>query len=250
MNAKLAVLITIGLIESAGQIHAAPISFQSTENRTAFLEVYTSEGCSSCPPAEAWLSKLKDSPGLWRDFVPVAFHVDYWDYLGWRDRWGAQQFAARQRAYAQSWGSGTIYTPGFILNGSEWRNRSSHESVPKAAGKAGILTVTSEDTNRWQVSFAPATQGQRKFEVYAALLVSGVSSDVKAGENEGRRLDHDFIVLSLAKESLSNCGGSFQTELTLAAKKQTGAERLGLAVWVTPANRLEPLQAVGAWIDR
>ena len=66
---------------------AAPVTFASTARQTSLLELYTSEGCSSCPPAEAWLSGLKDNPGLWRDFVPVAFHVDYWNYLGWRDKW-------------------------------------------------------------------------------------------------------------------------------------------------------------------
>src|SRR5579859_7181132 len=74
--------------------------FESRTQQTALLELYTSEGCSSCPPAEAWLSRLKGSPVLWKDFVPVAFHVDYWDYLGWRDKLGARQFSERQRAYA------------------------------------------------------------------------------------------------------------------------------------------------------
>src|SRR5882757_7056938 len=74
-------------------------TFQSTQERTALLELYTSEGCSSCPPAETWLSGLQDSPRLWKDFAPVAFHVDYWDYLGWKDAWSDAAFAERQRAY-------------------------------------------------------------------------------------------------------------------------------------------------------
>src|SRR6059036_4275966 len=92
----------------------APLTFQSSGKQPALIELYTSEGCSSCPPAETWLSRLKESPGLWRDFVPMAFHVDYWDYLGWRDPWAAQEFSDRQRAYAQSWRSRRIYTPGFV----------------------------------------------------------------------------------------------------------------------------------------
>src|ERR1043166_1377606 len=78
---------------------AGELSFQSSEQRTPLIELYTSEGCSSCPPAEAWLSKLKTEAGLWKDFVPVAFHVDYWDHLGWRDRFASAVFTERQRAY-------------------------------------------------------------------------------------------------------------------------------------------------------
>ena len=69
------------------EAQTAAIQFHSAPKRTALLELYTSEGCSSCPPAEAWLSRLEYSPRLWRDFVPVAFHVDYWNYLGWKDNW-------------------------------------------------------------------------------------------------------------------------------------------------------------------
>src|SRR5580700_10527630 len=94
---------------------AAPIQFQSAEAQTALVELYTSEGCSSCPPSESWLSRLKEKPGLWNEFVPVAFHVDYWDYLGWRDKWSNKQFSDRQRAYAGVWASENIYTPEFVL---------------------------------------------------------------------------------------------------------------------------------------
>src|SRR5258708_5201471 len=96
---------------------AEPLTFQSALEQTALLELYTSEGCSSCPPAETWLSRMKESPGLWKDFVPVAFHVDYWDYLGWRDLWATRGFSDRQRAYAGHWQSKSIYTPCFVLNG-------------------------------------------------------------------------------------------------------------------------------------
>ena len=65
-----------------------PLVFESGEARTMLVELFTSEGCSSCPPADAWISQLKESPDLWKKIVPVAFHVDYWNNLGWRDRGG------------------------------------------------------------------------------------------------------------------------------------------------------------------
>src|ERR1043166_4668155 len=82
---------------------SAPLLFQSTQTQVSLLELYTSEGCSSCPSAENWLSHRKTSAGLWKDFVPLAWHVDYWDHLGWRDPWGSKSFSDRQRAYATQW---------------------------------------------------------------------------------------------------------------------------------------------------
>ena len=70
----------------ANHATAASLTLSSQEQRTTLIELYTSEGCSSCPPADRWLSRLKDDPRLWKQIVPLAFHVDYWNYLGWRDR--------------------------------------------------------------------------------------------------------------------------------------------------------------------
>jgi len=227
------------------------LTFQSSGEQTALIELYTSEGCSSCPPAETWLSRLQASPRLWKDFVPLAFHVDYWDYLGWRDPWANKSFSDRQRAYAKQWRSDSIYTPGFVLNGKEWRDWSEHREGPKATGvKAGVLTVSSSDTNRWQVSFASANTGGADYEVHAALLAGGLSSDVKAGENRGRHLSHDFVVLTFVHASLVRSGDGAQGEFVLSKRRNAAASNLALAVWLTPAGRLEPLQATGGWLAR
>src|SRR3989449_10775896 len=143
------------------------LTFQSSGEQTALIELYTSEGCSSCPPAETWLSRLKASPGLWKDFVPLAFHVDYWDYLGWRDPWANKSFSDRQRAYAKQWRSQSIYTPGFVLNGKEWRAWSGRKDGPEyGVANAGVLTVTSSDMNRWQMSFAPANAAVAAYDLH------------------------------------------------------------------------------------
>src|SRR5580698_1073863 len=106
------------------------VRFQSPPTQTALLELYTSEGCSSCPPAEDWLNRLKSSPGLWTDFVPLAFHVDYWDRLGWSDPWASTSFSDRQRSYTKLWRGHSLYTPGFVLNGKEWRDWQEHRDGP------------------------------------------------------------------------------------------------------------------------
>src|SRR3954471_14035949 len=98
---------------------AEEIVFESKPAQTHLIELFTSEGCSSCPPAEAWLSKLKSDPGLWKAFVPLAFHVDYWDRLGWRDPFASKEWTARQYRYAANWKGESVYTPGFVLDGVE-----------------------------------------------------------------------------------------------------------------------------------
>src|SRR5271154_5943526 len=156
--------------------NAAPVVFQSSERQTALVELYTSEGCSSCPPAESWLSSLKKESGLWSEFVPVAFHVEYWDYLGWRDKWSSKQFSNRQQNYAAVWGSDNIYTPEFVLNGEEWHNWFGLRGSPGLSStKTGILTVSYEGTNHWQTSFVPAADGTASYEVNVALLDSELS---------------------------------------------------------------------------
>jgi hypothetical protein len=223
------------------------ITFQSATEQTALLELYTSEGCSSCPPAETWLSRLKESPGLWKDFVPLAFHVDYWDYLGWRDPWASSQFSDRQRAYAQNRHSDSIYTPEFVLSGREWRGWLGSKSVPVSEPKVGILTAASTNGTLWHVRFVPATPRDR-YEVHVAFLSSALNSDVKAGENRGRRLNHDFVVMTLVNGLLTRHDDGFRGECVLPFEPKATQGRLALAVWVTGVGQLEPLQATGGWL--
>jgi hypothetical protein len=241
--------IILGLLASI-MANGAPIEFQSAERQVALMELYTSEGCSSCPPAESWLSQWKEKRGLWSEFVPVAFHVDYWDYLGWRDKWANKQFSDRQRDYAGLWASESIYTPEFVLNGKEWHRGFAWQGAPGLSGvKAGILKVTSEDTHRWQVTFTPAAAETADCEVNAALLISGVDSAVKAGENAGRHLEHDFVVLTLISRPLVHKNGEFQGAFVMPVEQKNLKGRLGLAVWVTRRGRPEPVQAVGGWLE-
>ena len=100
---------------------ATAVTYDRGVEPVALIELFTSEGCSGCPAADEWLGALAGEPGLWREVVPVAFHVDYWDHLGWVDPFATQWNSERQRRYSRAWGKDVIYTPGFVLNGSEWR---------------------------------------------------------------------------------------------------------------------------------
>jgi hypothetical protein len=228
-----------------------PIAFQSSERQAALLELYTSEGCSSCPPAEAWMSRLKYEGGLWTDFVPVAFHIDYWDGLGWRDKLSQGEFSERQRNYARDWSAAEVYTPEFVVNGQEWRDWSGLRRVPPASATiTGTLQARSADGKHWQANFLPARRGMADYEVTAALLVSELGSDVTAGENSGRHLKHDFAALSLVTHPLAAGTNGFEGTFLIDEHPKGITGRFALAVWITHSGHLEPLQATGGWLPQ
>jgi hypothetical protein len=200
------------------------------------LELFTSEGCSSCPPAEAWLSKLKAEPQLWKNFVPLAFHVDYWDRLGWRDPFAAKEWTARQYQYSTNWKSESVYTPGFVLDGREWQDR----IVPASSTeKAGVLKL-SITNGKILAEFNPVNSALKNIDVHVATLGFDLTTKVTAGENNGRNLRQDFVVLSVAEEKMSDG----KAEIHLNADSRAGA----IAAWITASNQLEPIQAVGGWL--
>jgi hypothetical protein len=127
---------------------AGEVVFESKPVRAHLIELYTSEGCSSCPPAEEWMSGLKNQPRLWQDIVPVAFHVDYWDRLGWRDPFASKLWTERQGEYSARWKTESVYTPAFVLDGKEWH----YGKLPEAGAETpGVLKVTGERRARQRV---------------------------------------------------------------------------------------------------
>jgi hypothetical protein len=233
----------------SGLAQPGAIKFQSAPEQTALLELYTSESCSSCPPAEAWLSGLQNSPRLWKDFAPVAMHIDYWNNLGWKDAWSDAAFTARQQAYAQQWHSENVYTPEFVLDGKEWHNWFGGQSGPRAGGaKAGVLTVYSAQTTHWLAIFEPEKPADAHYEIHAALLAGGIISGVKGGENRGRQLSHDFVAVNLVQTGLATSNRVAKGKFILTAPALLPGKTLALTVWVTRAGELEPLQATGGWL--
>ena len=192
--------------------------------RPALVELYTSEGCSSCPPAEAWLSQLVNDPQLWRTVVPVAFHVDYWDRLGWRDRFASPAATARQSAYATAWGGDTVYTPGLVLNGREWRQWSAFapDQPPANPAPAGQLRAVVTDGRTVTVTYQPAEKDNAPTEAAVALLGCGLESNVKAGENQGRSLHHDFVALACETKPLSTDTGARGRDVRVARRAAGG----------------------------
>ena len=241
------VVCSIALLIFVSQtVGAEPVVFESGPKKVQLLELFTSEGCSSCPPAEASLGRLVSDPRLWHEFVPVAFHVDYWDRLGWKDPFASAEWTTRQRLYAANWNADSVYTPAFVLNGREWRDA----NVPRLREEApGALKATVRGDNTVVIDFEPARREARDFEVYLVRLGFGISMNVRAGENSGRNLHHDFVVLSLTHEKIA-AHGSRELHLPLPRSDiDTISNRTAAAVWITRAGDITPVQAAGGWLS-
>jgi hypothetical protein len=240
-------ILLLSLVVVMSPLQAAEITFASPAEQAMLVELYTSEGCSSCPPADRWLSGLRDDPRLWRELVPIAFHVDYWDYIGWTDRFATAGHGQRQRAYAADGRIGTVYTPGFVVDGREWRGWfRGREPDPGQRAKAGILALEL-DAGKVEARFDTATETGGEVDLHLALLGFDLSSEVQSGENSGRTLRHDFVVLDYRRQPLTRVDEGYRVR-TDRPRSGIKAGRYAIAAWVTPRGGLEPLQAVGGWL--
>jgi hypothetical protein len=252
MNVNLimkSLIMGAGLYATGSSLWSQDVVFKSSSPKASLIELYSSEGCSSCPPAEAWTNDLKTAPGLWKDIFPVAFHVDYWDGLGWPDRFASAVYTQRQRDYANRLGQDSVYTPEFILNGAEWRRGwfSGQEIPLTGAAKSGSLTVTVLDKKVSAVYALYTNASTQPLSLNVALLGFNVVTDVKAGENSGRSLEHDFVVLGFRSFPLTSDGnGNFQSE-TQALKSSTDDQPGALVAWVS-RNDGTILQIAGGWL--
>lgn len=166
------------------------------------VELYTSEGCSSCPPADRWLSRLKHQHLTKGQMVPIALHVDYWDYIGWKDPYAKPQFSARQRDMAALGNARVVYTPQVALNGRDYRAWSSDArfnadiaSIHQTPAKADIqLSSASYGEDNIQVFARIKAHVKSTLVYYIALQEHQLQTAVKAGENNGETLRHDYVV--------------------------------------------------------
>lgn len=221
-------------------IAAAPLCQASSgATITPVIELYTSEGCSSCPPADQWLSGLKGKP-----VVAEAFHVAYWDYIGWKDRFAQNAFSARQRDIAAQNRQSGVYTPQLVRNGRDWRDWQSAQSAaqiaaPQPAAKARISLQRMGDTDGFEARVEPL-DANAQWTAYWTVTEDGHSSRVKAGENAGEYLKHDFVVRQYAPVGQYR-GTQVLTFYAVAAQPEH-ARRINLVV--QDAQRNEPLQAL------
>lgn len=219
---------------------------QSGAARAALVELYTSEGCSSCPPADRWFSRLT----LERRVVPLAFHVEYWDYIGWKDRFADPAWSARQREAVRRAGGRTVYTPQVMRNGRDFPRWHAADSLARAAaseesaqvgialrlsaGPAGLAVVA----DARPIGVAPA-----RGEFFLALTESRLASTVRAGENRGKVLAHDHVVRRLVSLGrLVARGGEHRHVFSLGPDWKV--PDLAVSAFVQDSRTGEVLQAV------
>jgi len=161
------------------------------EHPKAVLELFTSQGCSSCPGADAKLIEL----GKADDVIALAYHVDYWDYIGWADTFGSKANSDRQRAYAQSWGSSRIYTPELIVNGKTGVVGSRDDEVNQALGEAQLdLPVALNVGGDMLDVNIPAKGGAGEAMVWLVTFKDRAQVAISRGENAGKTMDYSQIV--------------------------------------------------------
>ena len=228
---------------------------KSGEHRVALLELYTSEGCNSCPPADEWVSKLP-SKGLTSDrVVPLAFHVDYWNYLGWRDVFSQTNFTERQRQMAQFSRSGFVYTPQLVLNGRDYRRgilwdgtKERIKEINQQKPLADIsLTLSMPAAGQLRVSgeiVVPGAIERQNTQAYLALYENNLSNDVKAGENNGRTLHHDFVVRELVGPITIGAPDNTQFQQTFNLKSGWKLQDSGVVAFVQNRRSGDVLQAL------
>jgi hypothetical protein len=225
------------------------VSATSPAHRTALLELYTSEGCSSCPPADRFLTGLKQENISREQLIPLAFHVTYWDYIGWQDRFGNKRYDQRQRRQARLAGSSGVYTPQLMMNGEDYRRyRSFYADIGRINAQAAeyklelIATIDADtvsvklDTTQQQ---PPSTNAA---VAYIALYEHDLESQVDDGENKGAHLHHDYVVRELkGPYQIAGQQATFKTEFAIKNYKINNS---GIVAFVQPGNKPDVLQAV------
>ena len=253
---KLGNILAAGALALAGAAQASDraCSAASGLHTTALVELYTSEGCDSCPPADHWLSSLFSRGFRADQVVPLALHVDYWDYIGWKDPFARGEFSVRQHKLAAMRRPVIVYTPQVLLQGQDFRRWASDDftrqvaRINSRAARAGIaLTIRAVEPTaiRAELSATLLDPSERKSAaVYLAAYENRLASDVNAGENRGKRLEHDFVV----REWIGpiGFGESLKLEDRRALPLLPGADRknLGVAAFVQDRSTSEVLQAL------
>ncbi|MDQ2780316.1 MAG: DUF1223 domain-containing protein [Pseudomonadota bacterium] len=225
----------------AGSAAAAGMSCQaqSPELTPTVIELYTSEGCSSCPPADRWLSSVKTGP----EVVALAFHVDYWDRLGWVDRFATPAATQRQYQLARLAGHDGVYTPQVVVSGQDWR---SWPKLPAASVQSPVSVTLTREGNTVTAQVAPARPSGGRLSAqlsgYWAVLEDRHQTQVRAGENSGETLRHDHVVRQY--QPVSSWGASEGAKLMLTVSPGVPDYPRQVVFVVTDPSTAKPLQAV------
>lgn len=226
----------------------------SGPQRVALIELFTSEGCNSCPPADFWMSRIAVENRDPLRLVPLAFHVDYWDYLGWKDRFAQAAFTQRQHLQAQRNRARMVYTPQFLLNGRDLRraNADSRLSERLSAIQAQTPGATIDLSQRpgeghtfiTMTASARVASTPTTLQGFIALTQDNLVTHVRTGENAGRQLKHDAVVRELVGPIVFDGAGRARWSGDIALDPRWPVRDLSIAAFVQNADDGDVLQAM------
>jgi hypothetical protein len=239
------------LLLAATSTMANDCTVRSGPNKNALLELYTSEGCSSCPPADRWLSSLTPAAEQPR-LIPVAFHVSYWDYIGWKDTFADSRFTERQRALATAARRSSVYTPQVILDGADfdgWRGTAFTKALRGVTAlPAKVSLELTHSTSPGAINAlvrvdAPLSMRSSPLAVVFVLTENRLGSKVTAGENRGATLHHDFVARDYASMPL---GEAKEYRVRFEARPQYKPADTRIVAFVQNRATGEVLQALSS----
>lgn len=250
MKRRINAILTLALFSPT--VSWAACDVQSGPRTTALVELYTSEGCSSCPPADKQLSQFPSREYGLEQVVPISLHVDYWDDLGWKEPFAQPQFAERQSWLVHANGHKTVFTPHFFVSGTEvrdWRAALGDElnQVISEPARASIR-IHAESTRPGAVSVVASATGPGTGDplaLFVALTEDKLTSKITAGENRGATLSHDHVVRKWIGPVALN-DGRVEFKQTVSTRSTWNVAQLGIAAFVQDLRTGKVLQAVGA----
>jgi hypothetical protein len=244
------VLVALILVFSFGRSSGAAVPSEAGAGaQVVVVELFTSEGCSSCPPADALLKEISEKqpvPGA--QVVALEEHVDYWNHLGWRDPYSTAEFSERQSDYARVFGTDGVYTPQMIVDGQTElvgsRSGAAREAIQKAGRQpkaeiallGGINSPSDKPTLSVQIKNPGSVSLHGEAELWIAVTEKGLQTDVKAGENSGETLKHAAVVRSLRKiETLRDPGG-YNRQVQVSINPGWKKENLAVVAFLAEKN--------------
>jgi hypothetical protein len=229
-----AAVLALGLAAPAvaGEIRPSP---------KVVLELFTSQGCSSCPPADALLEELSQKP----DVVGLAYHVDYWDYIGWPDTFGNKAHSDHQRAYASAWGSSRIFTPQLVVNGREGVVGSRRNEIAPAVDKEALaLPVNLAVKGEMLKISIPPSAGREDAVIWLVSYIDRAEVVIERGENAGKTVAYTQIVTG--RQALGMWEAATGAQLTLPLSEVLASPANGAAILVQEERDGLPGKILGA----
>jgi hypothetical protein len=249
---RLVAVLAAACTATLAQAAPAECTVRSGASTAALVELYTSEGCDSCPPADRWLSALPQAGFGPARIVPLALHVDYWDYIGWKDPFAKPLFAARQREIASVTRSRVVYTPQVVLAGKDYRGWPARSRFAEAVAAVNAMPARAEIALELRGDAAgamevratasvPRREDQEDTALFVAVYENSLVSRVTAGENRGATLAHDYVVREWWGPLALDRSGAVSFTRAIAAQRAGSG---GVAAFVQSRRTGEVLQAL------